>query len=92
MNHECGMEKKIQCKLCYKKFRRKWNLEQHQKRIHRKQYKLDQQNMIKVDQDDEDEDEDDMDNDEREEQKFWVFNDQARSQRFIRKIMLMINE
>lgn len=70
MNHECGMEKKIQCKLCYKKFRRKWNLEQHQKRIHRKQYKLDQQNMIKVDQDDEDEDEDDMDNDEREEQKF----------------------
>jgi hypothetical protein len=35
MNHECGMEKKIQCKLCYKKFRRKWNLEQHQKRIHK---------------------------------------------------------
>lgn len=48
--------------------------------------------MIKVDQDDEDEDEDDMDNDEREEQKFWVFNDQTRPQRFIRKIMLMINE
>ena len=47
MNHECGMEKKIQCKLCYKKFRRKWNLEQHQKRIHRKQYKLDQQNEMK---------------------------------------------
>lgn len=41
------MEKKIQCKLCYKKFRRKWNLEQHQKRIHRKQYKLDQQNEMK---------------------------------------------
>lgn len=39
MNHECGMEKKIQCKLCYKKFRRKWNLEQHQKRIHKKEYK-----------------------------------------------------
>lgn len=35
MNHECGVEKKIQCKLCFKKFRRKWNLEQHQKRIHR---------------------------------------------------------
>lgn len=32
------MEKKIQCKLCYKKFRRKWNLEQHQKRIHRKHF------------------------------------------------------
>lgn len=35
---ECGVEKKIQCKLCYKKFRRKWNLEQHQKRIHRKHF------------------------------------------------------
>ena len=62
MNHECGMEKKIQCKLCYKKFRRKWNLEQHQKRIHRKQYKIDQLNMIKS-QDDEN---DDLENDERE--------------------------
>lgn len=41
MNHECGMEKKIQCKLCYKKFRRKWNLEQHQKRIHKKEDKDD---------------------------------------------------
>jgi hypothetical protein len=65
MNHECGMEKKIQCKLCYKRFRRKWNLEQHQKRIHRKQYKIDQQNIIKGE-----EDEDDMENDEMEEQKF----------------------
>lgn len=37
-SHECGVEKKIQCQLCYKKFRRKWNLEQHQKRIHRKQF------------------------------------------------------
>ncbi|XP_053686464.1 UPF0746 protein DDB_G0281095-like [Sabethes cyaneus] len=34
MNHECGVEKKIQCKFCYKKFRRKWNLEQHIKRLH----------------------------------------------------------
>lgn len=67
MNHECGMEKKIQCKLCYKKFRRKWNLEQHQKRIHRKQYKLDQQNIIKGE---DDEDDLENDNDEREEQKF----------------------
>lgn len=41
MNHECGMEKKIQCKLCYKKFRRKWNLEQHQKRIHKTTHKDD---------------------------------------------------
>lgn len=65
MNHECGMEKKIQCKLCCKKFRRKWNLEQHQKRIHRKQYKLDQQNIIKGE-----DDEDDLEDDEREEQKF----------------------
>lgn len=65
MNHECGMEKKIQCKLCYKKFRRKWNLEQHQKRIHRKQYKIDQQSGIKGE-----EDEDDLENDEREEQTF----------------------
>lgn len=93
MNHECGMEKKIQCKLCYKKFRRKWNLEQHQKRIHRKQYKLDQQNMIKgVDQTEEDEDDDDMENDEREDQKFWVCVDQERSRIFIRKIMLMIDD
>lgn len=93
MNHECGMEKKIQCKLCYKKFRRKWNLEQHQKRIHRKQYKIDQQNMIKgVDQTEEDEDDDDMENDEREDQKFWVFADQERSRIFIRKIMLMIDD
>lgn len=38
MNHECGVEKKIQCKVCFKKFRRKWNLEQHQKRIHREYY------------------------------------------------------
>lgn len=65
MNHECGMEKKIQCKLCYKKFRRKWNLEQHTKRIHRKQYKLDQLNVIKNHHhNDED---DDLENDEREE-------------------------
>lgn len=64
MNHECGMEKKIQCKLCYKKFRRKWNLEQHQKRIHRKQYKLDQLAAIKAGhvQDE---------NDEAETQTFW---------------------
>ena len=38
---ECGVEKKIQCKLCYKKFRRKWNLEQHHKRIHTKSFKSD---------------------------------------------------
>lgn len=92
MNHECGMEKKIQCKLCYKKFRRKWNLEQHTKRIHRKQYKSDQLNIIKDSQlnlmKDED---DDLENDEREEQKFWEFNDQTRVQTFIRKIMTMIN-
>lgn len=88
MNHECGMEKKIQCKLCYKKFRRKWNLEQHQKRIHRKQYKLDQQNLIKGHHD---EDDDDLENDEREEPKFWEFNDQTPSQKFIRKTMKMIN-
>lgn len=66
MNHECGMEKKIQCKLCYKKFRRKWNLEQHQKRIHRKQYRIDQQNLIKGQQDEDG----DQENDEREEPKF----------------------
>lgn len=90
MNHECGMEKKIQCKLCYKKFRRKWNLEQHQKRIHRKQYKLDQQNLIKGGH--HDEDDDDLENDEREEeQKFWEFNDPTRMQKFIRKTMKMIN-
>lgn len=34
MNHECGVEKKIVCKMCQKKFRRKWNLEQHLKRVH----------------------------------------------------------
>lgn len=34
MNHECGVEKKIMCFICNKKFRRKWNLEQHIKRIH----------------------------------------------------------
>lgn len=34
MNHECGVEKKIICKLCLKRFRRKWNLEQHMKRVH----------------------------------------------------------
>lgn len=39
---ECGVEKKIQCKLCFKKFRRKWNLEQHQKRIHRKHFNDDE--------------------------------------------------
>lgn len=66
MNHECGMEKKIQCKLCYKKFRRKWNLEQHQKRIHRKQYRLDQQNL-NMGQNGND---GDIENDERETQKF----------------------
>lgn len=86
MNHECGMEKKIQCKLCYKKFRRKWNLEQHQKRIHRKQYRIDQQNMIKNDLENDD---DDLDNDEREETKFWESKDRSRTQRFIRKIMMM---
>lgn len=94
MNHECGMEKKIQCKLCYKKFRRKWNLEQHQKRIHRKQYKLDQQNIIKGQHDADD----DLDNDEQEEQeeqeeqqKFWnTDDDQTSLQRFIRKVMTMM--
>lgn len=90
MNHECGMEKKIQCKLCYKKFRRKWNLEQHTKRIHRKQYKLDQQNVIKGHHDI-DEDDDDLENDEREEPKFWNFNVQTQTQKSIRKIMIMIN-
>jgi hypothetical protein len=44
---ECGVEKKIQCKLCFKKFRRKWNLEQHQKRIHRKHFKDDQPTVIR---------------------------------------------
>lgn len=34
MNHECGMAKKYMCPKCNKKFRRKWNLEQHLKRIH----------------------------------------------------------
>lgn len=34
MNHECGVEKKIQCTICLKRFRRKWNLEQHIKRLH----------------------------------------------------------
>lgn len=34
MNHECGVEKKIVCYICHKRFRRKWNLEQHIKRIH----------------------------------------------------------
>lgn len=33
-NHECGVEKKIKCQICQKKFRRKWNLEQHTKRVH----------------------------------------------------------
>lgn len=88
MNHECGMEKKIQCKLCYKKFRRKWNLEQHQKRIHRKQYKLDQQNLIKGRQDDDD---DNLANDEGEEHQFWEFKDQKKIRRFIRKLIKMIN-
>lgn len=72
MNHECGMEKKIQCKLCYKKFRRKWNLEQHQKRIHRKQYKLDQLNAIKSGR--EPDENDDLENDEAETQTFWKLN------------------
>lgn len=36
MNHECGVEKKIECPLCHRRFRRKWNLEQHMKRLHRK--------------------------------------------------------
>lgn len=34
MNHECGVEKNIQCKFCSKMFLRKWNLKQHIKRIH----------------------------------------------------------
>lgn len=34
MNHECGVEKNIQCKFCAKMFLRKWNLKQHIKRIH----------------------------------------------------------
>jgi hypothetical protein len=38
MNHECGTEKKIECQVCSKKFRRKWNLEQHVKRVHRDYY------------------------------------------------------
>lgn len=44
---ECGVEKKIQCKLCFKKFRRKWNLEQHQKRIHRKHYNDEHDTVIR---------------------------------------------
>lgn len=35
MNHECGVEKKVLCPLCNKRFRRKWNLEQHLKRVHK---------------------------------------------------------
>lgn len=38
MNHECGVEKKIVCEVCQKKFRRKWNLEQHMKRLHYNSY------------------------------------------------------
>lgn len=34
MNHECGMAKQYMCPKCNKKFRRKWNLGQHLKRIH----------------------------------------------------------
>lgn len=34
-NHECGLEKNIPCQLCGKKFRRKWNLDQHYKRVHK---------------------------------------------------------
>lgn len=36
MNHECGVAKKYTCMICRKKFRRKWNLAQHLKRIHKK--------------------------------------------------------
>lgn len=79
MNHECGMEKKIQCKLCYKKFRRKWNLEQHQKRIHRKQYKADQLNSIKDDQNGTD---DDLENEEGEENENDIDQDQEPEQKF----------
>lgn len=45
MNHECGVEKKIQCKFCYKKFRRKWNLEQHIKRLHLSEKRKQQQHQ-----------------------------------------------
>ncbi|XP_021699978.1 longitudinals lacking protein, isoforms N/O/W/X/Y isoform X7 [Aedes aegypti] len=45
MNHECGVEKKIQCKFCYKKFRRKWNLEQHIKRLHLNEKRKQQQHQ-----------------------------------------------
>uniref|UniRef100_A0A1B0CV35 C2H2-type domain-containing protein n=1 Tax=Lutzomyia longipalpis TaxID=7200 RepID=A0A1B0CV35_LUTLO len=34
MNHECGVEKKIFCSICLRRFRRKWNLKQHMKRLH----------------------------------------------------------
>ncbi|GAB0096970.1 Zinc finger C2H2 superfamily [Sergentomyia squamirostris] len=34
MNHECGVEKKIFCNICHRRFRRKWNLKQHIKRLH----------------------------------------------------------
>lgn len=59
ISSECGVEKKIQCKLCFKKFRRKWNLEQHQKRIHRKHYKNEQETVIKYANENENNDEHD---------------------------------
>lgn len=40
MNHECGVEKNIQCKYCSKMFLRKWNLKQHVKRIHENDIKV----------------------------------------------------
>ncbi|XP_062544944.1 longitudinals lacking protein, isoforms N/O/W/X/Y isoform X10 [Armigeres subalbatus] len=48
MNHECGVEKKIQCKFCYKKFRRKWNLEQHIKRLHMNEKRRHQQQQREI--------------------------------------------
>ena len=59
---EGGVEKKIQCKICYKKFRRKWNLEQHVKRIHRENSKgEDTQLNDKDEQDDSEEENEELD-------------------------------
>lgn len=35
-NHECGVEKKVFCSICFKRFRRQWNLKQHIKKVHQK--------------------------------------------------------
>ena len=56
------LKKKIQCKICYKKFRRKWNLEQHVKRIHRENSKgEDTQLNDKDEQDDSEEENEELD-------------------------------